>query len=196
MSTFKKRLTETRNLRKTADGENVADDKQAFLAALSEAGVNFPGGNETVLDEHQWQKIGVLDIIAGPLANDFMAAGAGQAQANFLLEKIQEFDAKLEPWSNTFYNKLGQDTIDKLTSPRGGALVRLKDPVKGLMTIVNFSQSGSGNKTINPGQYAGIETEELEKSAAAETLEALNKKIEELEKKVLELEKKLAGGNC
>ncbi|MNL99714.1 hypothetical protein D3C76_02010 [compost metagenome] len=197
MSTFKKRLAETRNFRKTAEGENVADDKQAFLDALSGAGVNFAGGNETVLDQHQWQKIGVLDIIAGPLANDFMAVGAGQPQAEFLLEKIQEFDSALEPWSNTFYNKLGQDTIDKLTSPRGGALLKIKDPVKGLMTIVNFSQAGSGNKTINPGQnYAGIETEELEKSAAADSIEALNKKVEELEKKVLELEKKLSGEDC
>ncbi|MDF2534133.1 MAG: hypothetical protein K0R18_290 [Bacillales bacterium] len=161
MSTFKKRLAETRNMRKIADGENGVDDKQAFLAALSGAGVEFPGGNEKVLDGHQWQKIGVLDIIAGPLANDFIAVGGGQPQADFLLQKIQEFDTALGEWSNTFYNKLGQETIDKLTSPKFGVLVRNKDAVKGLSTVVNFSQAGSGNKKLSE-----LEDEELEKMAS------------------------------
>lgn len=144
MSTFKKRLAETRNMRKIAEGD-IANDKQAFLQALTNAGVNFPGGNEKVLDDHQWQKIGVLDIIAGPLANDFIAAGAGQGQVDFLNQKVQEFDGALGQWSNTFYNKLGEDTIKKLTN----ALIRNKDASKGLFTVVNFSQAGSGNKKIS-----------------------------------------------
>lgn len=160
MSTFKKRLAEVRSMRKVAEGD-VANDKQAFLDALSGLGINFPGGNEKVLDGHQWGKIGVLDILAGPLSQQFLAAGAGQGQVDFLKQKIDEFDAALAQWSNTFYNKLGEDTIKKLTN----ALQRNKDATKGLFTITNFSQAGSGNKKFEPGTFAELEDEELEKMA-------------------------------